>query len=491
MGSLIAARAVQGLGVGGLTALVQVVIASIVSPARARPLLRLHRRGVRARHGQRPAHRRRRSWTPRSAGAAASSSACRSPSLAFVVLQKTLHVPDDQARGQHRLPRRAADRRRRLGPADLGVAGRPQLRLGARSPRPGWSRSACCCSSRAVVTEMRAKEPIIPLRLFRDRTTSLATFASVMVGVAMFGSTVYLSQYFQIAHGMTPTHAGLMSIAMVGGLLVSSIAHRPDHQPDRALEAVPRRRHGARGRRAARCSARSTRPPAWCGSARSWRSSASASAPPCRTSCSRCRTTPPSATWARPARWSRSSARWAARSASPRSARCSATRSSPASRRASPALGVQPGGRRQQQRDPGHGHPAGAGARGLRGGLRRRHRPHVPDRRAVRRDRPGRGAVHPRGAAADHDRARGRGGRRALELRRAARSASVRCGPAAGAVPLLPDRARRPCAGTRRRAAARRGQQREQRQELGPERRSPATARAASRPGRRRPSRCR
>ena len=75
----------------------------------------------------------------------------------------------------------------------------------------------------AVVVELRATEPIIPLRLFRDRTTSLATFASVMVGIAMFGSTVYLSQYFQIAKGMTPTHAGLMTIAMVGGLVVSSL----------------------------------------------------------------------------------------------------------------------------------------------------------------------------------------------------------------------------------------------------------------------------
>ena len=75
----------------------------------------------------------------------------------------------------------------------------------------------------AVVVELRATEPVIPLRLFRDRTTSLATFASVMVGVAMFGSTVYLSQYFQIAHGMSPTRAGLMSTAMVGGLLVASI----------------------------------------------------------------------------------------------------------------------------------------------------------------------------------------------------------------------------------------------------------------------------
>ena len=44
-----------------------------------------------------------------------------------------------------------------------------------------------------------------------------------MIGVAMFGSTVYLSQYFQLARAMSPTQAGLMSIAMVGGLLVTTI----------------------------------------------------------------------------------------------------------------------------------------------------------------------------------------------------------------------------------------------------------------------------
>jgi hypothetical protein len=75
----------------------------------------------------------------------------------------------------------------------------------------------------AVAVELRVDEPIIPLRLFRDRTTSLSVFASAMIGVAMFGSTVFLSQYFQIARGMTPTRAGLMSIAMVGGLMLSSI----------------------------------------------------------------------------------------------------------------------------------------------------------------------------------------------------------------------------------------------------------------------------
>jgi EmrB/QacA subfamily drug resistance transporter len=73
-----------------------------------------------------------------------------------------------------------------------------------------------------VVTELRAKEPIVPLRLFRDRTTTLAIIASVAIGVAMFGSTVFLGQYLQISRGYSPTAAGLLTIPMVGGLLVSS-----------------------------------------------------------------------------------------------------------------------------------------------------------------------------------------------------------------------------------------------------------------------------
>jgi predicted MFS family arabinose efflux permease len=76
----------------------------------------------------------------------------------------------------------------------------------------------------ALLVEAKvAREPVIPLRLFRDRTTALATAASVLIGVAMFGATVYLSQYFQLARGMSPTRAGLMSVCLVGGLLVSSI----------------------------------------------------------------------------------------------------------------------------------------------------------------------------------------------------------------------------------------------------------------------------
>lgn len=74
----------------------------------------------------------------------------------------------------------------------------------------------------AVWVESVVAEPIIPLRLFRDRTTSLATFASITVGVAIFGGAVFLGQYFQIARGYSPTVAGLLSLPMVIGSTVSS-----------------------------------------------------------------------------------------------------------------------------------------------------------------------------------------------------------------------------------------------------------------------------
>ncbi|MEU6077227.1 MDR family MFS transporter [Micromonospora sp. NPDC047074] len=74
----------------------------------------------------------------------------------------------------------------------------------------------------AVWVESRAEEPIVPLHIFRNRTVSLTTIASVLVGVAMFGGTVFLSQYFQISLGKSPTMAGLMSLPMILGLLVSS-----------------------------------------------------------------------------------------------------------------------------------------------------------------------------------------------------------------------------------------------------------------------------
>ncbi|MEU1980701.1 MDR family MFS transporter [Nocardia sp. NPDC019395] len=74
-----------------------------------------------------------------------------------------------------------------------------------------------------VVVESRAESPIIPLKIVTERTTALAIIASIAVGVGMFGATTFLGQYFQTARGYSPTAAGLLSAPMVAGMLVASV----------------------------------------------------------------------------------------------------------------------------------------------------------------------------------------------------------------------------------------------------------------------------
>ena len=73
-----------------------------------------------------------------------------------------------------------------------------------------------------VIVELRAVEPIIPIRLLHNRTAALVIVASVSVGIAMFGGTTFLTQYFQTSRGYSPTAAGLLTIPLMGALLVSS-----------------------------------------------------------------------------------------------------------------------------------------------------------------------------------------------------------------------------------------------------------------------------
>ncbi|TCM50193.1 MDR family MFS transporter [Kribbella sp. VKM Ac-2568] len=75
----------------------------------------------------------------------------------------------------------------------------------------------------AVVVENRAAEPLVPLKVIRERTTALAIVASLAVGVAMFGSAIFLGQYFQIARGYSPTEAGLLTIPMMLGSFLGSV----------------------------------------------------------------------------------------------------------------------------------------------------------------------------------------------------------------------------------------------------------------------------
>jgi EmrB/QacA subfamily drug resistance transporter len=74
----------------------------------------------------------------------------------------------------------------------------------------------------AVIVELRVKEPVIPLSLFKNRTFTLSVIASISVGVAMFGTAVFLSQYMQLARGATPTESGLLTIPMMAGVLIAS-----------------------------------------------------------------------------------------------------------------------------------------------------------------------------------------------------------------------------------------------------------------------------
>jgi EmrB/QacA subfamily drug resistance transporter len=74
-----------------------------------------------------------------------------------------------------------------------------------------------------VITESKVKNPIIPLDIISMRVTALAIVASIAVGVGLFGSSVFLGQYFQLARGKTPTMSGLLMIPMMVGVLLSSV----------------------------------------------------------------------------------------------------------------------------------------------------------------------------------------------------------------------------------------------------------------------------
>ncbi|MFG1627587.1 MFS transporter [Kribbella sp. NPDC049227] len=75
----------------------------------------------------------------------------------------------------------------------------------------------------AVIVETHAREPLVPVQVVRERTTALAILASLAVGIAMFGSAVFLGQYFQVARGYSPTEAGLLTIPMMFGSFLGSV----------------------------------------------------------------------------------------------------------------------------------------------------------------------------------------------------------------------------------------------------------------------------
>ncbi|WP_062649132.1 MDR family MFS transporter [Streptomyces maremycinicus] len=75
-----------------------------------------------------------------------------------------------------------------------------------------------------VAVERRAAEPVLPLKLFRVRTFTLSAVISFIVGFAMFGAMTYLPTFLQVVQGVSPTLSGVHMLPMVAGLLLASTA---------------------------------------------------------------------------------------------------------------------------------------------------------------------------------------------------------------------------------------------------------------------------
>ncbi|MEU8826240.1 MFS transporter [Streptomyces sp. NPDC048636] len=220
-GMLIACRVVQGIGVGGLSALAQIVMAAMISP-------------------------RERGRYSGYLGATFAVATVGGPLLggvitdtdwlgwrwcfyvgvpfaiiALIVLQKTLKLP-------------VVKRDVKVDWAGaFFVSAAVSLLLiwvtfgGDKYDWISWQTYAMVGGSLVLaliflLIESKASEPIIPLRLFRNKTITLTALASLFVGVAMFAGTVFFSQYFQLARGKSPTMSGVMTIPMIGGLFLSS-----------------------------------------------------------------------------------------------------------------------------------------------------------------------------------------------------------------------------------------------------------------------------
>jgi EmrB/QacA subfamily drug resistance transporter len=220
-GMLIACRVVQGIGVGGLSALAQIIMAAMIAPReRGRYNGYLGATFAVATVGG-----------PLLGGVITDTEALGwrwcfyvgvpFALLALVVLQKTLSLPVVRRKvkvdwtGAFLLTSAVS-----LLLVWVTFAGGSYAWLSWQTGVMLGGTAVLAAAFLAV--ERRAAEPVIPLRLFRNRTIALATLASLFVGVAMFSGTVFFSQYFQLARGQSPTMSGVMTIPMIAGIFLSS-----------------------------------------------------------------------------------------------------------------------------------------------------------------------------------------------------------------------------------------------------------------------------
>jgi EmrB/QacA subfamily drug resistance transporter len=222
MSQLIAARAAQGVGVGGITAMTQAIMADVTTPR------------TRGRYS---------GWIGSAFGVATVAGPLIGGFLvgsdalgwrwcfyvgipfavaALVMVERVLKLPHIRREAHVDY----------LGAALItGAVTSILLALSLGGQKWAWNSAttytlvllAVALGGGAVWQEGRAVQPILPPHLFRSRTFKLAGTGSFFVGFAMFGAMIYLPQYLQIVRGMSPTRSGLMTLPMVLGMLGASV----------------------------------------------------------------------------------------------------------------------------------------------------------------------------------------------------------------------------------------------------------------------------
>ena len=219
MGQLIAARAVQGLGAGGLIVLAQALIADTVSP-------------------------RERGRYMGYFGAVFGFSSVAGPLLGGFLTDNlswrwVFYVNLPVAIAAFAVTGAVLPRGRRVGEARIDYAGSAILVAAVSSlvlcatwggteypwGSPiivGLGLTALVLLGLLVVVERRAAEPVIPLHLFPVRSFKVAITVSFIVGAAMFGSISFLPLFLQVVTGASATNSGLLLLPLMLGLLTAS-----------------------------------------------------------------------------------------------------------------------------------------------------------------------------------------------------------------------------------------------------------------------------
>jgi EmrB/QacA subfamily drug resistance transporter len=216
---LLAARAVQGLGMGGLIALAQSILGSIIPPRE------------RGRYSGYMAATMAVATVsgPLLGGLLVDSAGwrwCFWVAIPFalaglVMLQKFLHI--DNVRREVRIDY--------WGALFITVAASlPLVWVSFAGTSFDWLSvetaeflgAALVALVIAIAVERRHSDPLVPPRILANRITMLSILGSLAVGVAQFGASVFLAQYFQVARDHTPTQAGLLMLPLILGNMIGA-----------------------------------------------------------------------------------------------------------------------------------------------------------------------------------------------------------------------------------------------------------------------------